>query len=505
MIPTQALPPLFHYSTIRLTIREILRNSPSPGADAMRMPKITLCLFASMAALAAPAAQAQAQAPAAPAAEVVRPQDVRPLPNGLDSVPVFNSNSPELVLQEGILLSTLSPEGKAQPTAHLDFTFDGRFDIFAHHIAKADPPEDLRSLYLGILIHNPSDQTVTVNLLQGASYLSQPDAPFFDIDPFQDNPDGGVYAGPGSRAMSDVLRGRRQDSLPEQVVIPAGESRMLMNLPIPVKTLDPPINGRSSLLRLRSDGPVQLASMALFARPSGDNPDGPEGKAEAEIAPSLEDWQALALAGQIAGPRDRTPTPIGEPGNVIYGRVAGVAEGSRWRATLSDRPDFHLNIPAPGGAFSYGLATLNAGRQGTGQNQSARMLRRYPDTAYQAHGNYGIEYDLSLPLINPTDEVQRVTLALETPIKEDVLAQDGLRFFVERAKPTFFRGTVRVRYVDDQRRPRTRYVHLVQKRGEQGKPLVELNLQPGEHRLLRFDFLYPPDATPPQVLTVQTH
>ncbi len=438
---------------------------------------------------------AQAQKPE----EIVRPQEVRPLPQSLDSVPVFNSNSPELVLQEGILLSTLKPEGKTDPSAHLDFTFNGRFDIFAHHIAKADPPEDLRTLYLGILVENPSDKTVTVNVLQGASYLSQPDAPFFDIDPFQDNPDGEVYAGPGSRAMSDVLRGRRQDLLPETVVIPAGESRMLFNLPIPVKTLEPPINGRSSLLRLYSDGPVKMASMALFATPDPATPNG-----EGEVAPSLADWQALAQSGKLSGPRDKVPTPIGEPGGVIYGRVAGVAEGSRWRATLTDRDDYHLNIPASGKAFSYGLATLNVGRQGTGQNQSAEMIRRYPDTAYQAHGNYGIEYDLSLPLINNTDQAQTVTLALETPIKEDVLSQEGLRFFVERAKPTFFRGTVRVRYTDDKQRPRTRYVHLVQKRGEQGKAIVELNLDVGEHRLVRFDFLYPPDATPPQVLTVQT-
>lgn len=447
--------------------------------------------------------------PAAPA-EVLRPQAVRPLPNGLDAVPVFNSNSPELVLQEGILLSTLSPDGKGDPSAHLDFTFEGRFDLFAHHIAKADPPEDLRTLHLGVLVYNPSDRPVTINLLQGASYLSQPDAPFFDIDPFQDNPDGEVYAGPGSRAMSDVLRGRRQAILPSQVVIPAGESRLLFDLPIPVKTLDPPINGRSSLLRLYSDGPVQMASLALFAKPGagkglGDASSGEEAAAElTETPPSLADWQALAQSGKLSGPRDKAPTAIEATGNVIYGRVAGVAQGSRWQATLTDRDDYRLNIPAAGEAFSYGLSTLNRGRQGTGQNQSAEMLRRYPDTAYQAHGNYGIEYDLSLPLINGTEQAQTVTLALETPIKEDVLSQNGLRFFVERARPTFFRGTVRVRYVDDQRRPQTRYVHLVQKRGEQGQNLVELKLQPGEHRLVRFDFLYPPDATPPQVLTVKT-
>jgi len=42
----------------------------------------------------------------------VRPQSVRPLPGGLDRVPTFNSNSPELVRTGGILLSTFPPSGK---------------------------------------------------------------------------------------------------------------------------------------------------------------------------------------------------------------------------------------------------------------------------------------------------------------------------------------------------------------------------------------------------------
>jgi hypothetical protein len=33
---------------------------------------------------------------------------------------------------------------------------------------------------------------------------------------------------------------------------------------------------------------------------------------------------------------------------------------------------------------------------------------------------------------------------------------------------------------------------------------VTLNMPPSSQRLVQFDFLYPPDATPPQVLTVET-
>ncbi len=137
--------------------------------------------------------------------EVVQQQEVRPLPGQLDNVPVFNSNSPELVLKEGILLSTFPSDGKKVPQAHLNFPFKGRFDIFAHHIARAEPPDNLRTLYLGIILHNPTKQSVKVNVLQGASYLSQPDAPFIELPSIIENPLGTVFAGPGDRVMTDIL------------------------------------------------------------------------------------------------------------------------------------------------------------------------------------------------------------------------------------------------------------------------------------------------------------
>lgn len=146
---------------------------------------------------------------APPATEILQPQEVRPLPGELDNIPVFNSNSPELILSEGILLSTFPPDNKRTSEAHLNFPFQGRFDIFAHHVAKAPTPEDLRTLYLGILVHNPGNKSVTVNILQAASYLSQPDAPFIELPAVVDNPDSSVFAGPGSRVTSDILRDRK--------------------------------------------------------------------------------------------------------------------------------------------------------------------------------------------------------------------------------------------------------------------------------------------------------
>ncbi|ARV60247.1 hypothetical protein BZZ01_17850 [Nostocales cyanobacterium HT-58-2] len=429
--------------------------------------------------------------------EIVQQQQVRPLPGELNSIPVFNSNSPEKVLKEGILLSTFPPEGKKVPTAHLNFSFKGRFDVFAHHVAEAPTPEDLRTLYLGIILHNPGKQAVTVNILQAASYLSQPDAPFMELPYQSENILGTVFAGPGDRVMNNVLRGQRQDTFPPQIIIPPGESRMLLNAPIPVNGLTPPLNGRSTLMRLWSNDTVYVASLAMFARTNSDGSDR---------SPTLEEWQNLLNNGELSGPRDKVPTPVEETNKpIIYGRVAGVAQGSEWKALLIDNSKTqHLTIPSPGQAFSYALSALDRGTLGTRQIQSAPMLVRYPDTAYRAHGNYGVQYSLTLPLYNNTQNLQTVMVSMQTPIKEDQLTKAGLRFLNPPAQQVLFRGSVRVRYKDDQGLPQTQYLHLVQRRGQQGEPLVVLNMRGGEGRLVEVDFLYPPDATPPQVLTVQT-
>lgn len=426
---------------------------------------------------------------------IVQSQEMRVLPGELDSVLVFNSNSPEVVQTEGILLSTFPPDGKQVPSAHLNQTFSGRFDIFAHHIAKSLTPTDLRTLYLGVIANNPGKEPVTIDILQAASYLSQPDAPFIVLPAVVENDDGKTFSGPGSRAVGEVLRGLRQDIFPAQIVIPPGESRMLVNLPIPVKTLTPPLNGRSTLMRLRSTGNVYLASLGMFAK---QNPDGTERE------PTVEEWQALLNTANVSEPRDKTPTPIEQTeGNLIYGRVAGVAVGSQWNGRIVDRDRDSLATPEPGKGFSYGLATLNRGTLGTNQNQSAKLIRRYPDTAYQAHGNYAIQYSLTMPLQNTTDQSQAVVVTVETPLKRED-TQQGLRFLQPPGSQMNFRGTVRLRYNDDRGLPQTHYVHLVQQRGQQGNPLITLQMKPQERRLVQFDFLYPPDATPPQVLTVKT-
>ncbi len=427
--------------------------------------------------------------------EIVKQESVFPLPGKLDQIPVFNSNSPELVGSEGILLSTFPPQNKRVPAAHLNFPFQGRFDIFCHHFTALG--KDGRTLYLGVLLQNLSRETVTIKVLQSASYLAEPEAPYLDLFAIEDNFSGDVYSGPGDRVMNDILRGKLQNNLPITITLLSGESQMLINLPLMIQENNFPQNGRSTFLRLASNGPVYVASLAMYA---------PVVSTGISRAPMLAEWKKLLDTGQLVEPRDQSPTPLNNTmGHLIYGRVAGVAQGSQWEGTLIDQSSSnYLTIPPPGQAFSYVISSVHQGTLGTQRIQSAKMLVRYPDTAYFAHGNYGVQYHLTIPFYNPTDENQIVGIALQTPIKENQLSKNGLRFRLSFSESIAFRGTVRLNYQDFRHQPQIRYLHLWQHRGEQAGNLVTLMIKPGDRRLVKLDFIYPPDATPPQVLTVST-
>lgn len=122
--------------------------------------------------------------------EIAQPGEVRPLPGKLDAVPMFNSNSPEWPKSEGILLSTFPPQGKKVPAAHLNYAFSGPFTLFTHHFSHT--PKNLRTLYLGLLVHNPNPRSVIITIPAAASYLMS-EAPFQRQPQVTENPDGKVF------------------------------------------------------------------------------------------------------------------------------------------------------------------------------------------------------------------------------------------------------------------------------------------------------------------------
>lgn len=427
--------------------------------------------------------------------ESLEPQEIKPLPGGLSETPLFNSNNPEVVQSEGILLSTFSPAGKAHKDAHLNYSFTGNFGIFSHHIARPFDNKDRRPLYQGLLLHNPGDADARVEVKAGASYLSQPDSPFIELPAMIANPRGKVHAGPGSRVADDVMRGRKPKRrfFDRKLTIEPGETVLLAKLPIPAGKFDPPLNGRSTLIHLEAkEGKVQVADVAVYGEIS------PRGK---DVEPDDQRFFRIAVEGDLAGPRERAASAPGKPGPLIYGRVAGVSKGTLWQYAGSESEA--TPIKNPGEQFSFVISALERGSFGTGQDQAAPLMVRYPESAYRAHGNYGLLYDLQVPLKNCQSEDRDVEILLQTPLKADK-NEGGLKFATPPYKPVFFRGTVRITYPDRKRKLKSKHFHLVQHRGERGTPLASIHIPAGQTRTVRVQFVYPPDATPPQVLTVKT-
>ena len=424
-------------------------------------------------------------------ATVVRPQTVAPLPGGLDQVLVVNDNNPELITAPGILLSTFAGQGRGVPDAHLDVPLTGRFDLFSHHVYAGQPERLDSTLWLAVVAQPRGKTPVSLKLIAGATALSQsldpsqPGAPFLPLPALLPQGLTPVYAGPGSRVATELLARQRSGVPAEQWTLPPGTLTTLMVLPIPVRGLDPLLNGRNLQLRLQSDGPLSLATLAAYG--SGSAP------------PPPESWAALLNGG--LSQREHQASPKGAPGPMVYSRVSGVQVGSVWSGRITDPGKPYLSLSkAP---ISWPIAALERGSLGTGQVQTAPLRSFYAGTAWAAHGNYGVEYDLSLPLRNGGRTPAAVQLVLESPLKGDQ-SLGGLRFNTTPAKAVMFRGTVEVSGLDDPslRAAGKQGFHLILRNGQQGPALGTVTLAPGALRTLRVRLIYPADATPPQVLSL---
>ena len=443
---------------------------------------------------AAPAVPSKPQ----PAPTLLRRQRVESLPGGLDQVLLLNDNNPELIRNEGILLSGFDPargwDGRplGVGAAHLNVPLNGAFDLFSHHVFAGKPESLDSTLWLAVVGAPRGPAAVKLRLRSGSTALSQATAPGQSSAPFLPLPPlmlqestQPVWSGPGSRVATELLQRSRSPELPAEWSLPAGVLTPLVVLPLPVRGLDPLLNGRNLEMRLASEAPIDLAVLAAF----GPNDRPPE--------PSV--WTRI-LQGPLS-PKEHQPTPRGASGPMIYSRVSGVQVGSTWRGRITDPGSAVL--AASRAPISWPIAALAKGSLGTSQVQTAELKAFYPGTAWAAHGNYGVTYELSLPLRNDTAAPVKLQLALESPLKHDQ-PLGGLRFRVIPAAAVMFRGTVEVAGLDGpEGRPLGRQAfHLVQRAGQQGPALGTVSLAPGQERTLQVRLIYPADATPPQVLSL---
>ncbi|MFZ0409622.1 MAG: DUF3370 domain-containing protein [Cyanobium sp.] len=432
-----------------------------------------------------------------PPQTVLRPQTVAPLPGGLDRVPMVNDNNPELIVRPGILVSSFDPSRGwngtplPQANAHLNSPLIGPFELFSHHVYAGQVETLDSTLWLAVVAAPRGDRPVRLRLRAGSTALSQsvdgkePSAPFLPLPDLLNQGVTPIWSGPGSRVATELLRRERSPQLPPEWILPPGQLSTLLVLPIPVRGLDPLLNGRNLQLRLDSDAAVDVATLAAFGDPNQ--------------APAAAVWAQL-LRGDLS-PREHAPSPKGSPGAIVYSRVSGIEQGSAWRGRITDPGQSSLAMSrAP---ISWPIASLERGSFGTGQVQAPPLSAFYPGTAWAAHGSYGVEYDLALPLRNDTSAPLTLQLALESPLKSDQ-AQGGLRFNAVPGKAVLFRGTVEVSGLDGTNgKPVGRQgFHLVLRAGQIGPALGTVTLAPGQRRQLQVRLIYPADATPPQVLSL---
>jgi hypothetical protein len=420
--------------------------------------------------------------------QVLEKHPVFALPGKLDDVEVFNSNSPEIVKGDGLLLSTFPGPGMAFPGAHLNHSLRGRIDFFLHHINNRIQEHDTKTVQLGLIVQNTGKNTAHLRFLSGATYVSQPDAPFIVLPDILDNTAGNIYAGPGDRVAIDVLMDKTDKVFPKSLCIEPGNFALIFHAPIGVAGLQPLLNGRTALFRIHCDQPIYAALLSKIQENS-------------ELAPKLSDWTDMLKRASLVQPREKAATaPDVKP--IIYGRVAGVSVGSTWSGNLINQPGQKYFDLLKDQSFSAVIDSLTGGTFATGQIQTAPLACRYSDTAYSANGNYGVLYKIHIPFRNTDSVPINVTVTFDTPIKKDS-EKDSLSFLEPPSSQVFFRGTLKTSLMADGEEE-TKYTHLVEHRGEQGDPLVEFRLAEKKPATLNLEFIYPADATPPHVITVKS-
>ena len=91
--------------------------------------------------------------------------------------------------------------------------------------------------------------------------------------------------------------------------------------------------------------------------------------------PNDQQWLDLLQNGELSS-KEHSPSPKGAPGPMIYSRVSGVQQGTRWSGVLTSPGRSNLEVTTQ--PISWPIASLQRGTLGTGQVQSAQLTGFYP-------------------------------------------------------------------------------------------------------------------------------
>jgi len=428
---------------------------PDPGLSVVRSPGplgIVALAVMVLSAVEAPAARAYVG--------LMAGQSAQPLRGSFNNVPVLHSNQPEEVTGPGILINTAPGQAVAVETGqwlrNAEFTFDGEFGLHLHHkyfppSRGATGPDGRRpELTIATVLINPGVRPVHIRFETGAVRNSF-EAPYLannlmGVKPLGPRP---WNTGPGDATAVQMLRGRLDPRLSEEITIPPRSRLVLFTTRLPALGI------ANALLRGRSDGPFQMAVVA------------------AKRAGTDQDVLMVLDAGQLAPGRiylDR----VSEINNrIVFSRVGGVALGDRYRATVRHnlKQQGPLHVP---------FTSTKRHHFGTREVQVNPLASRMIDSSLDNVGTYGVRFDIDLQLLGSGP----YELVMSHP------SPTGGRNF------TAFRGSLEIDT------PSGRQDVHVGLRSGQSLSLASLQLDPSVVMPVRVSMVYPADATPGHLLSV---
>ena len=387
-------------------------------------------------------------------------QRAKPLNGSFNTVPVLHSNQPEEVEGPGILINTSQGVSYAAetgaPLSNAEYTFNGEFGIHLHH--KYHRPKNQSwsgsrrpELTIGLILINSSYQPVNIRFNSGAIRNSF-QAPYLanslmGVKPLGNRP---WNTGPGDATAIQLLRGKLDQKLSEEITIPGRSRIVLLQTELPASGI------ANALLRGRSDGPFQMAVVA--AR---------EPQSDYDIVAVLD--QSKLAPGRVYLNR------IAEINNRrIFSRVGGVAIGDTYQATINH----DLNREGP---LHVPFTSTNRHNFGTKEIQVNALASRMVDSSLDNVGTYGVRYE--------------VTLNLTGAGPYELVMSHPTAFGI--SKPFIaFRGSMQI-----QTESGTEDIHVVMQSGE-SLSLTSLNIKPGVINPVKVTMVYPADATPGHLLSV---
>jgi hypothetical protein len=303
-------------------------------------------------------------------------QTARALRGSFNTVPVLHSNQPEAVNGPGILIDTSPGIAYAETgvaLANPSFRFEGPFGLHFHHIFSPSSPGPDRlgrrpELSLAAVVINPSGVPVRLRLLRGAVRNSFA-APYrgqqlLGVKPLGPRP---WNTGPGDATAVQMLRGRLDPDLQEELTVPPRSRLVLLRTDLPALGV---VNG---MLRGESDGPFHLA---MVAAPS---------PATDEDVLSILDSRRLAPGRTYLNQRQAIEQGL------VFSRVSGVALGDTYQASLSHDLERQGPLHVP-------LTSTVRQSFGTGEIQVNRLVARMPDSALDNVGTYGVRFTVDFLL-----------------------------------------------------------------------------------------------------------